>query len=112
MPVDVVALLRLVEALPQLGVLHRFLVGGAPAVALPAVDPCGDAVVDLLAVGVQDALVGRENLSEICFGRFHFRAEKPSIRFAKPPADFPSHVHLYERKLLKILCVDFVEVGG
>ena len=33
-----------VEALPQLDILHRLLVGGAPAVLLPAVDPLGDAV--------------------------------------------------------------------
>ena len=44
---------RLVEALPQLGVLHRLLVGGPPAVPLPAVDPGGDAVLHVLAVGVQ-----------------------------------------------------------
>lgn len=42
---------RGVEALPQLDILDRLLVGGAPAVALPAVDPAGDALADILAVG-------------------------------------------------------------
>ena len=42
-----------VEALPQIDVLHRLLVGGAPAVPLPAVDPLGDAVAQILRVGVE-----------------------------------------------------------
>ena len=43
---------RRVEAPPQIGVLDRRLVGGAPAVALPFVDPAHDAVAQVLAVGV------------------------------------------------------------
>jgi hypothetical protein len=42
---------RRVEALPQLDILHRLLVGGAPAVLLPAVDPLGDAVAHVDAIG-------------------------------------------------------------
>ena len=57
-------------------------------------------------------LVGKENMSSVSLGRPHLRAEQSTIRFPKPSADFPSHVHLYQRKLLKILCVDLVEVGG
>src|SRR5262249_39654166 len=44
---------RGIEALPQLDILDRLLVRGAPAVALPAVDPAGDALPDILAVGVE-----------------------------------------------------------
>ena len=44
---------RRVEPLPELDILHRLLVGGAPAVALPAVDPLRDAVAQILAVGVK-----------------------------------------------------------
>src|ERR1700729_1306530 len=50
-PVDLVRCARGVEALPQLDILHRLLVGGAPAVLLPAVDPLGDAVAHIDAVG-------------------------------------------------------------
>src|SRR5262245_10484865 len=39
MPFDVMGLECLVEPLPEIDVLDRLLVGGAPAVALPAVDP-------------------------------------------------------------------------
>src|ERR1700676_3264845 len=35
-PMDGVAINRRIEALPQIGVLHRLLVGGLPAVAFPA----------------------------------------------------------------------------
>src|SRR5690349_5220461 len=52
-PADLVRLQRGVETLPELDILHRLLVGGAPAVALPAVDPAGDALPDILAVGVE-----------------------------------------------------------
>src|SRR5262249_15559732 len=41
-----------VEALPEIDVLDRLLVGGAPAVALPLIDPRHDAVAQILAVGV------------------------------------------------------------
>ena len=52
-PAHLVRLQRGVEALPQFDVLDRLLVGGAPAVLLPAVDPAGDALPDILAVGVE-----------------------------------------------------------
>src|SRR5262245_5741232 len=56
-PAHLVGLERGIEALPQLGILHRLLVRGAPAVLLPAMDPAGDALANILAVGgeVDDA---------------------------------------------------------
>src|SRR5688572_25686441 len=42
-PLDVVLGGDLVQAPPQVLVLDRFLVGGAPAVLLPLVDPAADA---------------------------------------------------------------------
>ncbi len=42
-PAHLVARERRVEALPQVDILDRLLVGGAPAVPLPALDPAGDA---------------------------------------------------------------------
>src|SRR4249920_3372362 len=50
-PAHFMRLQRVIEALPQLGVLDRLLVGGSPAVLLPAMDPAGDALADILAVG-------------------------------------------------------------
>ena len=41
------------QLLPQLGILDRLPVGGPPAVLLPAVDPFGDAVADIDAVGIE-----------------------------------------------------------
>ena len=41
------------ELLPKLGILDRLLVGGAPAVPLPIVDPLCDAVANVNAVGVK-----------------------------------------------------------
>jgi hypothetical protein len=42
----------------------------------------------------------------------HLGAKQSIIRFPEPPANFPAHVHLDQRKLLEILRVDLVEVGG
>src|SRR5579863_7798407 len=52
-PAHLMRLERGVEALPQLGVLDRLLVGRAPAVFLPAVYPAGDALTHILAVGIK-----------------------------------------------------------
>src|SRR6185437_2110949 len=40
-----------IEPLPKIDVLDRLLVGRAPAILLPAMDPAGDALADILAVG-------------------------------------------------------------
>ena len=50
---DVVPRDERLELAPQVGVLHRLLVRGLPAVALPAVDPGLDAVLHVLRVGVE-----------------------------------------------------------
>src|SRR6266404_1657616 len=52
-PVDDVAARGSVEPLPQIDVLYRLLVGGAPTAPLPAVDPLGDAVAQILAVAIK-----------------------------------------------------------
>src|SRR5262245_51951443 len=51
-PLHPVGAERGLEAPPQVFVLHRLLVGGTPAIALPLVDPLHDAVAQVLAVGV------------------------------------------------------------
>src|SRR5262245_55790045 len=48
-PLDLVLAAGGVEPLPQVGVLHRLLVGRAPAAPLPVVDPLGDALLHVLA---------------------------------------------------------------
>ena len=45
-------------------------------------------------------------------GVSHPGAEQSIIRFSEPSANFPAHVHLYQRELLKILRIHLVEVGG
>src|SRR5258708_28415799 len=91
---DLVRRARGVEALPQLDILPRLLVGGAPAVLLPAVDPLGDAVAHVDAVGEEahaagslqrlQSLDGRHQLhavvggGRITAGEFAFAA--PSLR--------------------------------
>src|SRR5437762_7371268 len=50
-PADLMRLQRGIEPLPQVDVLDGLLVGGAPAVFLPAMDPAGDALTHILAVG-------------------------------------------------------------
>src|SRR5262249_4365853 len=53
MPVHLVLLERRVEPLPQIDIADRLPVGGAPAVAFPAVDPFGDAAAQVLAVRIE-----------------------------------------------------------
>src|SRR5450756_1389697 len=43
---------RRIQTLPEVDILDRTLVGGAPTVALPAMNPTHDAVAQVLAVGV------------------------------------------------------------
>src|SRR5262245_63006430 len=51
-PLDVVLPAELVEAQPEVLILHRLLVGGAPATPLPVVDPGADAELHVLRVGM------------------------------------------------------------
>src|SRR5690606_6843375 len=43
----------LVQRLPQFGTLHRLLGRRTPAIALPALDPAGYAVLDVVAVRIE-----------------------------------------------------------
>src|SRR5258708_13328433 len=52
MPAHTTACQQRVEPLPKIDVLDRLAVCGAPAVALPLVDPRENAVAQVLAVGV------------------------------------------------------------
>jgi hypothetical protein len=57
-------------------------------------------------------LSGKKYISDVRYGRPHLGTEQSTICFPQPTADFASHVHLYERKLLEILRVHLVEVGS
>ena len=52
-PLDSVRRCRGDEFLPQLGILDRLLIRGAPPIPLPVVDPPRNAVADILAVCVE-----------------------------------------------------------
>src|SRR4051794_16675288 len=63
---DIVALQRRIEPPPQVLVLHGLLVGRAPAIPLPAVNPRGNAVLHILAVGVKvDGAAAAERLEPL-----------------------------------------------
>src|SRR5262245_44853785 len=57
-PFDMVQRGERLQALPEVHVLHRLLVGRFPAALLPAVDPGRDAVLHVLAVGVEHDVAG------------------------------------------------------
>src|SRR6516225_4215173 len=63
-----------VESLPQIDVLHRLLVGGEPASALPPVDPLGDAVAQILAIAVEPHPAGALQSFQSCNRRRHLHA--------------------------------------
>src|SRR6266566_6135546 len=53
MPAHIMRLQGGIQPLPQINILDRLPVRRAPAVPLPAVDPAGDALTQILAVGVE-----------------------------------------------------------
>src|ERR1700730_2987036 len=53
LPADLVACRGCIEPLPKIDVLDRLFVGGAPTAFLPAVNPFGDAIAQILAVAVE-----------------------------------------------------------
>src|SRR5690606_37096577 len=52
-PLDLVLARELVEAAPEVDVLHGLAIRGGPALALPGVDPFRDALLHVLRVGVE-----------------------------------------------------------
>ena len=51
-PFDIMSGGERIEAAPQILIFHRFSRGGAPAIALPAMHPAGDAVTDIGRIGI------------------------------------------------------------
>ena len=56
--------------------------------------------------------MGQKNISDVGRRRPHLRDEQSTVCFPQPSANFPPHVHLDECKLLQVLRVHLVEVGG
>src|SRR5215831_4699895 len=52
-PMHLVVAERLVETLPEIDIFYRFFIRGAPSVFLPAVDPHGNAVLEIFTVRVK-----------------------------------------------------------
>src|SRR5215472_4213215 len=50
---DLMAFHGRLQALPEIDILDRLLVRGLPAIALPAVQPAGDPLLQIAAVGVK-----------------------------------------------------------
>jgi len=63
LPADLVPCRGCIEPLPEIDVLDRLLVGGAPTPLLPAMYPFGDAVTQILAVAVEPTRHGRFSAS-------------------------------------------------
>src|SRR6267142_6788741 len=82
MPAHAMLRQRRIEPLPQIDILDRFLVGGAPAVALPLVDPRHDAVAQILAVGVNIDETRPLERFERCDRGHQFHAIVGGVRFA------------------------------
>src|SRR5262245_28430748 len=53
MPLYLMSRRRLVQAPPEILVLHRFLVSRFPTLAFPGVDPLGNALLDVLRIGME-----------------------------------------------------------
>lgn len=52
-PFNGVSLNSLIQPLPQIDILDRFFVGGFPTAFLPVMDPAGNALAHVLAVGAE-----------------------------------------------------------
>src|ERR1700730_18713266 len=73
------------ELVPQVDVLHRLSIGGAPAVALPLVDPRRDADAQIFAVGVEVNQTRSFERFERCDRRRQFHAVIGAVEFAAFP---------------------------
>src|SRR5579859_4914836 len=83
-PVDLVPQPRLVEPPPEVLVLDRSLAHGAPAPGLPQREPLGDAVPDVLAVGVQLDVTGALEDLQGLDGGLQLHAVVGGLRLAAP----------------------------
>ena len=108
-PIHAMQIAQRVQALPQVGVFHGFVIGRFPSAFFPVVDPLGDTLAHVLAVGVNlhlatafercqgfnhcrelHAVVGGVHLTTKEFYLFAFAgqpgppAAPPRVAFARP----------------------------
>lgn len=86
LPDDLVTADGVVEGAPEVGIFHGLFGGGFPLVAFPAEEPLGDAVADVLGVGVQGDGAGFGEELEGLDGGAQFHAVVGGGGFA--PVDF------------------------
>src|SRR5262249_14766990 len=87
------------KLLPEFGILDWFLVGGAPAIALPAMHPLRDPVLHIRSVGGERHMTGtiecpkspdcRQQLHAVV-GRMCFAARKLLLVLARADDDAPT----------------------
>lgn len=87
-PCDLVGFDRRQQFLPQIGIGNRFLGSGLPPIFLPAIDPFGDAIADIDAVGGKRHITRFGERVEGLNRRFHFHAVVGAVRFAAGKALF------------------------
>lgn len=73
-PFHLVALNGLIQPLPQIDIFDRFFVGGFPTAFLPVMDPTGDALAHVLAVGAERHGAGHGQRFQRHDRRHHFHA--------------------------------------
>ena len=81
-PSDLVLGQRGVEASPQLGILHRLLVGGAPAVAFPAVNLA--ARLEKIVAKLGRTVIASEKFTQQCAADVESLGEFSVAGFAGP----------------------------
>jgi len=62
---------RRIQPLPQVDVLNRLLIGGLPAALFPVMDPAGDPLAQVLAVGAERHFTGLRQRFQRHDGRHH-----------------------------------------
>ncbi len=98
-PLDLVSGCQLIKRLPQIRILDRLLVGGLPAVALPAMNPFADALLHIRRVGKNNGITRPRKYTERFDHGRHFHAivcrvgnaaEQLFLGFTKPENGTPA----------------------
>lgn len=81
-PSDAMLRDHFVQAFPQIHILDRLTGSGEPIFALPAADPLGDTVLEILRIGEDANLAAFRERGERFDGRAHFHAVVGGREFA------------------------------
>ena len=72
LPLNLVGAEGLVETLPEVDILHRFFIRGFPAAFFPVMDPAGNSLTHILAVGTEHHIAGLRQRFKRNNGRHQF----------------------------------------